>query len=90
MFSGPQGLLKGGCPTLPALTAHARRGAAVVVDDGIDAAVVGGHSAQVGGRQPTERDARHPPSVVEQLVEHLVVGRAAVGSILHGLGPRGQ
>eukprot|EP00964_Phaeocystis_antarctica_P074007 scaffold45460_cov67-Phaeocystis_antarctica.AAC.4 len=61
-----------------------------MVDDRGDAAVEGGHQPQVGGRQPPERDARHPPSVVEQLVEHLVVGRLRVRAVLHGLGPRGE
>ena len=69
---------------------HAGLGAAVVVDDGVHGAVVGRHRAQVGDGQPPERDVPQPAALDEQRVEHLVVGRALVGFVLHGLGPRGE
>ena len=69
---------------------NAGLGAAVVVDDGVHAAVVRGHRAQVGDGQPSERDVPQPAALDEQRVEHLVVGRALVGLVLHGLRPRGE
>eukprot|EP00964_Phaeocystis_antarctica_P017877 scaffold9928_cov63-Phaeocystis_antarctica.AAC.4 len=64
--------------------------AVVVVDDGHDAAVVRGHGAQVGRRQPAVGSALDPLALLEDLVEHLVVGRARVALPRHGLGPRGE
>eukprot|EP00964_Phaeocystis_antarctica_P053306 scaffold31278_cov74-Phaeocystis_antarctica.AAC.3 len=70
----------------PGVAIDARGRAVVVVDDGLDAAVVRGHEAQVGRGQPAQRDALEPAALVEQLVEHLVVGGVLVGDRAANIG----
>eukprot|EP00964_Phaeocystis_antarctica_P086509 scaffold54797_cov60-Phaeocystis_antarctica.AAC.4 len=65
-------------------------GAVVVVDDGNDPSVEGGHGAQVGARQPAEGSALQPLALAQEQVQDLVVRRARVGGIGHGLRPRIQ
>eukprot|EP00964_Phaeocystis_antarctica_P132165 scaffold96198_cov69-Phaeocystis_antarctica.AAC.8 len=68
------------------------RVAVVVVDHGVHAVVQERRVAEVARRQPAERGACHPLASrgVDELVEHLVVGRLLVGLEGHALGPRGH
>eukprot|EP00964_Phaeocystis_antarctica_P101107 scaffold66611_cov65-Phaeocystis_antarctica.AAC.10 len=67
-----------------------RSRAVVVIDDGHDASVVGGHHAHVRGREPAEGGACQPLSLLEQEVEHLVVRRTVIVGPSHRLRPDGQ
>merc|ERR1719163_45729 len=71
---------------------QAGRIAVVVVDDRIHAVVEERRMAEVARRKPAKRGARHPPTsrAVDELIEHLVVGRLLVGVKGHRLSPRSR
>jgi hypothetical protein len=64
--------------------------AMVVVDDGHNASIVGGHRAHVRARQPAVARTPAPTALSIEQVKHLVVGRVKIRRVRHRLGPRPQ
>ena len=70
------------------VTEDARVVATIVVNHGVDAAVVEGQVAQVGAGQPSDRQAVQPSAVVQEFVQHLVIWGLSIAGPGRCLGPR--